>query len=98
MGKSLTISVGSLLFLLVASLNAAAQGYVIQSPGERPTFVNPLGNDRYIIQSPGRTPSFANPSGNGGYVIQSPGQRPSFVNPTSPTSPSPCVRDIYGRC
>lgn len=59
----------------------AQQGYVIQRPGQTPTYVNPSGNGGYVLQTPGQTPSYANPSGNGGFVVQTPGQTPTYINP-----------------
>jgi hypothetical protein len=61
------------------TVGAAAQGYVIQTPGRPPTNVNPLPDGRYIIQSPGESPSLATPRGGGGYVIQTPGEVPTNV-------------------
>jgi hypothetical protein len=81
----------------VSVTSAGAQGYVIQTPGRSPTFVNPTGNGGYIMQTPGQSPTFANPTGNGGYIIQSPGQAPSFVNPSPSTRPNTLCVNSFGR-
>jgi hypothetical protein len=75
------VVIGALIFSSVTVIGAAAQGYVIQTPGQPPTNVNPSGQGRYIIQTPGQVPSNVNPMPGGGYVIQTPGQAPTNVNP-----------------
>ena len=55
---------------------------VLQTPGQRPTYMIPRGDGSYII--PGQTPTYMAPRGNGTYTIQSPGHPPSYLTPTTP--------------
>ena len=65
--------------LLAYTSTAQAQGYVIQSPGHRPTYAIPRGNGSYVI--PGQRPTYITPRGDGLYIIQSPGHRPTYAIP-----------------
>jgi hypothetical protein len=56
-------------------------GYTIQTPGQLPTSVIPMGNGHYSIQPPGELPTSVTPYGNGGYLVQPPGQLPTYINP-----------------
>jgi hypothetical protein len=56
-------------------------GYTIQTPGQLPSSVIPVGNGGYSIQPPGRLPTSVTPYGNGGYLVQPPGQLPTYINP-----------------
>jgi hypothetical protein len=58
-----------------------SSGYVIQRPGEAPSYVNPNGSGGYTVQTPGRPPNYIVPNGAGGYIVQTPGQSPTYINP-----------------
>ena len=74
MSKLLAISAIGLIFSAVLVMSAAAQGYVIQTPGQTPTYVNPTPGGGYTMQTPGQTPTYITPTPGGGYRIQTPGQ------------------------
>ena len=97
MPKFMAISGVSLIFSALLVVSAAAQGYVIQTPGQSPTYVRPTPNGGYMMQTPGQPPTYANPTPNGGYVIQTPGQTPTYANPL-PGGRAPCIRDFSGNC
>jgi hypothetical protein len=40
-----------------------AGGYVVQTPGQMPTYVNPNGAGGYVVQTPGQTPTYVQPNG-----------------------------------
>ena len=63
---------------------ASAQGYVITTPGQMPTYVRPNGVGGYTATTPGRMPSYINQNGVGGYTVTTPGQMPSYVQPSNP--------------
>jgi hypothetical protein len=80
MSKFLTSSLAFGLFL-TAMVRVAAQGYVIQTPGQLPTNVTPTPGGGYIMQTPGQSPTNVTPMPNGGYIVQTPGQLPTNINP-----------------
>ena len=71
-----------LLLLTGVESLAHADGYVIQTPGQMPTYVNPAPGGGYVTMPPGQMPSYTTPTPGGGYMIQTPGQMPTYVNPT----------------
>ena len=45
---------------------AQTGGYIVQTPGRPPTFVNPVPGGGYVAQTPGQMPSNLNPMAGGG--------------------------------
>jgi hypothetical protein len=78
-GKRVVKEIILIAALLAYKSTAQAQGYVIQSPGHRPTYAIPRGNGSYVI--PGQRPTYITPRGDGLYIIQSPGHRPAYAIP-----------------
>jgi hypothetical protein len=80
-------------FIVLGCGGAAAQngGYVINTPGQPLTFVNPNGNGGLTIITPGRPLTFVNPTPNGGAIVNTPGQPLTFINPSSPALPRSSV-------
>jgi hypothetical protein len=74
------------LALAVAFVSvASAQGYIINTPGQPPSYYQQGGQGGGVINTPGRPPTYVDQTGQGGYVLSTPGQAPTYVTPTAPT-------------
>ncbi len=80
-GYMKTTKVFWLLLLVTIEPLVHAEGYVIQTPGQMPTYVNPTPGGGYVTMPPGQMPSYTTLTPGGGYVTQTPGQMPTYATP-----------------